>query len=174
MPIDGVILDAEDFLIATLAACPEFQSLVGAANATVAMGSIRVEVLPPPSNLETKTPVEVGEERPMALLWTDKDGEGITLEHSSSGTKHHYDYGGLIHLQISRTLPAGETLSASMRGWKGIVGRIIEELDERFGLPGYLAPSRVTMLGPYVDDTKKSTGLPLMQWSKLMVVWKGC
>jgi hypothetical protein len=144
-----VIQEVQEIARQTLAACAAFQSLVGAANANIALDYIYHDAWPPPASGPTHTLAEITELRPSAIVYTDPI-DGFDMERDASADICWHN-SGTIHLLLFRNTPeaALEDPSLADTGWREIVGNILVNLRDLSETPGMLASRAFRVAGMY-------------------------
>lgn len=148
----GSITLVEDAARDTLAASAEFQSMVGAADATEAKDSIYFDSQPEPA-AEAYTKAERESISSHALIWTDPEEDGFVLRSEAVGDSGYEftDQSGSIKIQLCQAYP-DEDRDEADRLWKNRVGTIVDEMCDLAGTGGYFAFHEVIGEGPFRTD----------------------
>lgn len=138
----GTFSLAEQYLADMLADCPTFQALCGD-NGFDAVDRIWFDALPDPADGEAYTVSEHQSYRPNALISTDR------YTTKASGAESDGSFGTDSSIQhtitIVRSTPSGDFKEVD-RSWKNVFGQIVDELNERKGLAGFLSFSTLNVI----------------------------
>lgn len=165
----GALSLAQKYAADSLAACAEWQSWVGAANATQAASRIYQDALPPPRFGNDYTRDELESYRPFALITTDLDG-GFRSQGIAYGTT---DDAGVIIIAIEDDIPeaiADHPAEIALRV-RNHIGTLISQLMALSGSAGYLAIESIDVDGPYRTHPNKIETIGDMQVVELRCTW---
>jgi hypothetical protein len=177
MDAAGSLSLAQEYLRATLADCPTFQSLTSAADATAALLRIHHEGLPAPKDGCEHTKEEMIALRPCAVVYTEeRNGFSKTVDSCEGSTA-----AGRLKLRLYRSCESVSTVvdsptSEENLAWKNICGQIIDELCQRAaaGKPGHLAFRKITIdYGPYWNGRELAETQGYWQGMELGIDWQG-
>jgi hypothetical protein len=146
----GAISLAETYLAATLAACAQWQTLTGAADADEAAERIYYDALPPPpNNQDAYTRQQLEELRPYCVIFSDEE-TGLTFDHDAHGVGFGYRDAGILKgfLESAVDPQIAHDPQEIFRRFKNDVGLLVADMLALAGLAGYLAISTLTLRGP--------------------------
>lgn len=143
---------ALDLFKTTLANSSNFQTWVGAANATEALRSIYKEGLPPPDDGRTHDLAELESYRPYALIATDT----FARNEEAVGSSTEFDQSGSLLLKLVRDVPVGIRGDIQEVGltFENEVGQILDDLCTLAGVNPYLAIKSIDIPEPWYRTTE--------------------
>lgn len=147
----GSISLAVDNLRVTLADSAAFRTWSGTSTQAAALARIYYESLPPPTDKNEHTLVELTALRPCALVWTEPTS-GFTLRHDSQGSSFGYNESGVMMIRFLQTVDPAIVADAAeiARRFLNAIGTILDELAASAGVAGYIASEELELeFGPY-------------------------
>lgn len=173
--VTGELTGAVNNLAASLAACAQFQSLVGAADSAAALNHIYFSALPPPASGGKHTKAEIEGYRPYALIYLDEE-TGCTFEADAGGEQDYFGRRlGKLHLWIEQNVPAlyADDPSTADAEFLEIIDTLVGQLLDLSGIAGYMSFARLTTEGPMRAPEDVSPTLGDYQVCKLHVEYVG-
>lgn len=160
---------AQDHLVESLANSAEFQSFVGAANATESKNSIYQDILPDPAGDNDEfDAADLNTQRPYAIIYTDETLAGYIYNRDATGC---WTGSGVLGFKLERAIPGTGTASSWDADFRNIGGKIIREIAEQAETAGRLAAQRIQMQGPFRIVEEAAQELGDFQWLQFQVFW---
>jgi molybdopterin converting factor small subunit len=143
-----------------LAACPAFQTWVGAADAEEALPRIHLTALPAPADGKAYSRAELEALRPLAVIWT---GGWNGQREASGAAGHEFAFGGEIRMRFAANVdPEIATDNSEIDlELENAVGAILGELSGLSGTAAGLSIRTISLAQPTIranDQAKIAEG----------------
>jgi hypothetical protein len=169
----GCISRAEEALRVLVADAAAFRTLVGAADRASALIRVYRDALPPPAAGREYTLAEMQAYRPFAIVFTAPEN-GYTANWVSGGTGNGYGDSGELGLFICRDTPLAyvDDFGEAMRGWKNILGDLIDDMKDLAGTSDYLLVRQFRLaFGPQFNPEDEHKTIGDIQYAQLSMQW---
>lgn len=159
-PASGPITKAEEHLANMIANCATFQSITSSDDAAEAIDHVYFDSLPVPAgNLPQHSAAELQSYRPFALVYSDESSVIRYTLRGIDASGFRFGQRGTVKffLEIDIDPDDSDEPQEAERKVKNSFGKIIDELAELAGQPGYIAASSIDFTGPvraHPDDVQ--------------------
>jgi hypothetical protein len=168
----GPIAGAQDALRLTLAACPTWQALCDASDATEALRRVHTVGLPPPIDGSEYSLDELTALRPFAIVATSKQRGFLARADAAYGFNHSGRLDVQIEMGIRDELLADP--DEAEREFLNTLGQIVTELCEQCsGLDTHLSALQSIELasGPFREHPTEKPAKGESYWAILEIAW---
>lgn len=171
-----MIQDAQDVAKSTLAACPEFISLVADAVADedqLTADRIYHDSFPEPiSGAPHHSRAELTALRPCAIVYTE-DNQGFDVRRDAMGNEDCWNASGIIHYMILRNVPVADKDNPSKvdTDFRTVLGNIVSEMIGLSETAPYLAAKRFIISGPARTSVQELSELGDAQMGEIIAYW---